>query len=147
MGNNHSILARLHWNTLAPPLYFRAALNSWLSRHHPFHRWWRPPTVYIQLKALLGVFARVYFYDRAGCDSSEMSPIAHLMAEDAAAELHALLTAVNVAPPYVLISHSYECLIARGFLALENRLASMAPRCASAPIAGMVLTDAATEMV
>ena len=64
-----------------------------------------PNTVYIQLKALLGVFARVYFYDRAGCDSSEMSPMAHLTAEDAAAELHALLTAVNVAPPYVLISH------------------------------------------
>ena len=63
-----------------------------------------------------------------------MSPIAHPRTEDAAAELHALLTAVNVAPPYVLISHSYRCLIAQELLALENRLGSAPPRRASAPI-------------
>ncbi|OCL03556.1 alpha/beta-hydrolase [Glonium stellatum] len=106
-----------------------------------------PAAVYIRLQAVLAAFARVYFYDRAGYGQSEMSPVAHPTAEDAAEELHTLLATVNVAPPYLLVSHSYGSLIAREFLALQNRLASRAAPGASAPIAGMVLAEAATEMM
>ena len=98
-----------------------------------------PIVAYVRLQALISEFARVYFYDRAGYDRSDLSPIPHPTAADAALELNALLQAVNVAPPYVLLSHSYGALIAREFLALHSP-----SRCA---IAGMVLAESATELM
>ena len=98
-----------------------------------------PVAAHVRLQALISEFARVYFYDRAGYDRSELSPIPHPTAADAAVELKALLRAVNVAPPYVLVSHSYGALVAREFLALHssNRYA----------IVGMVLAESATELM
>ena len=98
-----------------------------------------PVVAHVRLQGLISDFARVYFYDRAGYDRSEKSPIADPTAADAAVELSALLRAVNVAPPYVLVAHSYGALIAREFLALQSS--------SSGGVVGMVLVESATELM
>ncbi|HEX8723140.1 MAG TPA: alpha/beta hydrolase [Pyrinomonadaceae bacterium] len=57
-------------------------------------------------------FARVCSYDRAGLAWSDPGPTPRTMLQDAA-ELHALLRAAGVRPPYVLVGHSIGGLIAR----------------------------------
>lgn len=98
-----------------------------------------PVAGYARLQAQTSKVARVYFYDRAGYDRSERSPIPHPTAADTALELQRLLQAVNVAPPYVLCSHSYGALIAREFLALHSSRDGV--------VVGMVLAESATELM
>jgi pimeloyl-ACP methyl ester carboxylesterase len=74
-------------------------------------------------------FARVCSYDRAGLgfsDSSSQPRTSKVMAE----ELHALLAAANVAPPYVLVGHSMGGFNVRLFSSLYRNEA-----------AGVVLVD------
>ena len=75
-------------------------------------------------------FVRVCSYDRAGLGYSDPSPRARtskVMAE----ELHALLQAAHIAPPYVLVGHSMGGYDVRLFASLYRD-----------EVAGMVLVDA-----
>ena len=95
-----------------------------------------PVAAHIRLQAVLSTFARVYFYDRSGYDWSQTGPVEHPTADVAAAECYALLKAVQVSPPYILVGHSYGSIIAREFLDLYTP-----------SVAGMVLADSATELM
>jgi pimeloyl-ACP methyl ester carboxylesterase len=75
-------------------------------------------------------FARVCSYDRAGLgysDSSSQPRTSKVIAE----ELHALLHAANIAPPYVLVGHSMGGYDVRLYASLYRN-----------EVAGMVLVDA-----
>jgi pimeloyl-ACP methyl ester carboxylesterase len=72
-------------------------------------------------------------YERAGLGQSDPGPDPR-SAEQIAKELHALLSAKAIAPPYVLVGHSAGGLFVRVF-------AHMYPK----EIAGLVLVDPATE--
>ena len=93
------------------------------------------PTVF----AAVAKLTRVCAYDRPGTPVGEKpsrsDPVPQpTTAQDAVADLHALLGAAGVAGPYVLVGHSYGGLIVRLF-------ASTYPR----EVAGLVLVDALTE--
>jgi pimeloyl-ACP methyl ester carboxylesterase len=77
--------------------------------------------------------ARVLAYERAGFGASEQGP-APRDAEQIARELHALLAATHIAPPYVLVGHSAGGLFIRVFAHLYP-----------GEVAGLVLVDPATE--
>jgi pimeloyl-ACP methyl ester carboxylesterase len=79
---------------------------------------------------------RVCTYDRAGDGLSDARPasISPLTAATQARELHTLLEAIHVGPPYVLVGHSYGGMITREFAALYRH-----------QVAGMVLLDASSE--
>jgi pimeloyl-ACP methyl ester carboxylesterase len=79
---------------------------------------------------------RVCTYDRAGDGLSDARParVRPLTGGTQARELHALLTAVGVAPPYVMVGHSYGGMVAREFARLY-----------SDELAGLVLLDASSE--
>jgi pimeloyl-ACP methyl ester carboxylesterase len=88
-------------------------------------------------------FTRVCAYDRPGTATvlddtlypSRSDPASMpRTARDAVADLHALLRAARVAPPYVLVGHSFGGLIVRLY-------ASTYPR----EVAGLVLVDAFAE--
>lgn len=72
-------------------------------------------------------------YERAGLGRSDPGPDPR-SAERIARELHALLAAKAIAPPYILVGHSAGALYVRVF-------AHMYPK----EIAGLVLVDPATE--
>jgi len=72
-------------------------------------------------------------YDRAGMGESDPAPIPRTC-QDMAADLRALLAAIPLAPPYVLVGHSYGGMNVRLF-------ASRYPD----EVAGMVLIDAVHE--
>ncbi len=78
-------------------------------------------------------FARTVSYDRAGFGLSEAGP-APRDGRRVAAELHRALTVANVAPPYILVGHSFGSLYQRVF-------AGMYPD----EVAGMVLVDPTHE--
>lgn len=65
----------------------------------------------------LASHTRVCAYDRAGLGGSEASDDNTPTAGEAADELAALLDTAGVAPPYVLVGHSYGGMIARVFAA------------------------------
>jgi pimeloyl-ACP methyl ester carboxylesterase len=68
----------------------------------------------------LAQISRVCTYDRAGTGTSDPRPPAaakDLTSEREAEELHALLGAANIAPPYVVVAHSYGGFIGRLFTA------------------------------
>src|SRR3954469_13041880 len=72
------------------------------------------PTVFADVAKL----TRVCAYDRPGTpvgeNPSRSDPVRQpTTAADAAADLHALLTAADVAGPYVLVGHSYGGLVVR----------------------------------
>jgi len=77
--------------------------------------------------------ARVCAYDRAGIGWSERSPHPR-DAVHIASELHALLAAAQIAPPYVLVAHSSGGLYVRTY----QRLYPVG-------VAGMVLLDTTPE--
>src|SRR4051812_9306671 len=64
----------------------------------------------------LGATTRTCAYDRAGLGSSLPMPGVH-DAADELADLERLLHAARIAPPYVLVGHSYGGLLARLFAA------------------------------
>jgi len=74
----------------------------------------------------------VVLYDRAGLGSSEPSPKRPRTSQDAAQELHTLLTNAKVPGPYILVAHSLGGYNARLF-------AQMYP----SEVAGMVFVDIA----
>jgi len=87
------------------------------------------------VQAEVARFARVISYDRAGyARSAEAPPHPARTAAQAADELHELLCAAQVPPPYVLVGHSFGGFIVRLF-------ASRYPD----EVAGMVLVDADHE--
>ena len=79
---------------------------------------------------------RVCTYDRAGDGASDPRPISvrPLTGATQAAELHALLRAIHVPGPYVLVGHSYGGMVVREFAARYGP-----------EVGGMVLIDASSE--
>jgi len=67
-------------------------------------------------------------------DKGEPNPHATSAGTLLAADLHALLTAAGIAPPYVLVGHSYGGIIARRFYAEHPVM-----------VAGMLLVDSSHE--
>lgn len=78
----------------------------------------------------IAAFAHVCSYDRAGLGYSEPSSAART-SKVIAAELHALLEAANVPPPYVMVGHSLGGYDVRVFTSLYR-----------SEVVGMVLVDA-----
>jgi pimeloyl-ACP methyl ester carboxylesterase len=77
-------------------------------------------TEYAGVLESLGAITRVCTYDRAGTGNSDDRPRAKakgLTNEDQAHELHALLQAASIAPPYVVVAHSYGGFVSRLFAA------------------------------
>ena len=93
-------------------------------------------STWFDLQPRLAEFTRVCTYDRAGVGTSDPRPAADepVTGTRIASELHALLDAIGVGPPYVLVGHSYGGLLIRAYQA-------------SYPdeVAGMVLIDASSE--
>ena len=87
----------------------------WIANtHHKLDAEKTAPTVFAEVAK----FARVCAYDRPGTPVGEKpsrsDPVREpTTAEDAVADLHALLSAANEAGPYVLVGHSYGGLIVR----------------------------------
>jgi pimeloyl-ACP methyl ester carboxylesterase len=80
-------------------------------------------------------FARVYSYDRAGYGRSDPPPHGEPRTSgNAVRDLHALLVAAQIAPPYVLVGHSLGGFHARLYTARYP-----------ADVAGLVLVDADVE--
>jgi pimeloyl-ACP methyl ester carboxylesterase len=79
---------------------------------------------------------RVCTYDRAGDGLSDARPasVRPVTGGTQARELHAMLAAAGVAPPYVVVGHSYGGMVAREFARLYPEA-----------VAGMVLLDASSE--
>lgn len=82
----------------------------------------------VQLKASEQI--RVCSYDRAGLSRSDPAPSLPRTSADVVADLHALLGAAGIAPPYLLVGHSFGGLHARIFAATYP-----------AEVAGLVLVD------
>jgi pimeloyl-ACP methyl ester carboxylesterase len=97
-----------------------------------------PIAAHVRLQSILSTFARVYFYDRAGYDQSERDPVSPVTATMAGADLLELMRTIRVAPPWVIVGHSYGGIIARKFLHTTRSLSG---------VAGMVLIDSATELM
>ena len=87
---------------------------------------------WIRVQPLVAKATTMCSYDRAGYGWSERGPKPRT-AGRIADELHALLSAGKVAPPYLLVSHSFGGLIARLFAARWP-----------AQTAGPILVDAMT---
>lgn len=77
--------------------------------------------------------ARVLAYSRAGHGKSDPRPEPRTIAQNTA-ELEQLLAAAKLAPPYILVGHSYGALLMRAF-------ATRHPE----QVAGMVLVDPSDE--
>ncbi len=88
---------------------------------------------WIAVKPEIARFTRVCAYDRAGYGWSEAGPLPRT-GQRLTGELHSLLAHGAVAPPYILVGHSFGGLLSRLF-------ASEYPQEA----AGIVLIDAAHE--
>jgi len=85
---------------------------------------------WLGVQSQIAKFTRVCSYDRAGLGYSDSSPrprTSRVMAE----ELHALLQAAGIAPPYVLVGHSMGGYNVRLYTSLHRN-----------EITGMVLVDA-----
>ena len=77
---------------------------------------------------------RVCVYDRAGIGWSDPPPPRRRTPEIMAADLHALLSAADIPPPYVLVGHSMGGIVARRFYAQHPGM-----------VAGMLLVDSSHE--
>lgn len=67
-----------------------------------------------QVQPGVAKFARVCSYDRAGLANSDYGPVPR-NAKLAAADLHTLLANANIAPPYILVGHSFGGLLIRRY--------------------------------
>jgi hypothetical protein len=106
--------------TNRPPVIFESGFTGGLFL-------WAP------IQSQIGKVTQTLSYERAGLGRSEPGPEPR-SAEPIARELHALLAAKAIAPPYILVGHSAGGLYVRVF-------AHMYPK----EIAGLVLVDPATE--
>ncbi|CAG8939258.1 unnamed protein product [Penicillium salamii] len=94
-------------------------------------------TEWAGVQRLLSPNTSVLLYERSGLgasDESEASPTA----SDIACELDVLLQTLAIAPPYVLVCHSYGGIIAREFVDLRQRTGGD-------DVVGMVCVDANQE--
>ncbi len=92
-----------------------------------------PGYAWSHIQPELAKFTRACWYDRAGEGWSDPGPYPRTSAA-IAQDLHALLTRANVAPPYVLVGHSFGGLNVRVYNGLYTN-----------DVAGMVLVDSAHE--
>lgn len=83
----------------------------------------------------VSTFTRVVTYDRAGYGWSERGPAPH-SSQQIALELHTLLHNANIAPPYVLVGHSF------GGLNMYTYTTQY-----PGEVAGLVLVDAVPPMI
>ena len=67
-----------------------------------------------QVQPEVAKFARVCSYDRAGLGNSDRGPVPR-DAKLTTADLHTLLTKANIAPPYILVGHSFGGLLIRRY--------------------------------
>lgn len=67
-----------------------------------------------QVQSEIAESARVCSYDRAGLGNSDRGPVPR-NAKLATADLHALLTQADIAPPYILVGHSFGGLLIRRY--------------------------------
>lgn len=91
---------------------------------------------WVLVKRLVCPFARWVEYDRSGLGMSE-DPIEtpeEISAASVAADLDVLLKTAGVAPPYVIVAHSWGGLTSREFIHLQER-----------NVAGIVFVDTVTE--
>ncbi|KAK2867894.1 hypothetical protein FQN49_003367 [Arthroderma sp. PD_2] len=88
---------------------------------------------YVAVERLVASFCSIAIFDRSGLGHSEDGPQRHT-ATAAATELHALLKGAQIDPPLILVGHSYGGIVAREYFHLYPDT-----------VAGMVLSDAATE--
>ena len=92
-------------------------------------------STYFGLMGRLSAISRICTYDRAGTGTSDRRPAGlHLTSLLEARELHALLTGAAIAPPYVVVAHSYGGFIGRLFAATYR-----------SETAGLVLIDSSHE--
>lgn len=91
---------------------------------------------WVIVKRLVTPFARWVEYDRSGMGKSEdpIEPREEISAVSVAAELDTLLKTANIAPPFVIVAHSWGGLTSREFIHLQNK-----------NVAGIVLIDTVTE--
>ncbi len=106
----------------SPTVIFEAGLGAWSD-------------AWSQVQPEVGAFARACSYDRAGMGWSEPSDTPRTP-EQIATELHALLVAADIQPPYILVGHSLGGKSIRLF----------AERFPEA-VAGLVFVDARHESV
>lgn len=78
-------------------------------------------------------FARVCSYDRLGLGKSDKLTVAHA-ADQIVDDLHQLLQAAHVSPPYVMVGHSIGGIYVRKYAAIHPR-----------DVKGLVLLDSARE--
>lgn len=100
--------------------------------------------IYIKLQQQLSSSVRVLFYDRAGYDRSTLPPPRSsdsdkIYASDTAQDLTKLLAITHLAPPYILVGHSFGGIPARAFLEQHKENPDV--------VAGMLLLDCATELM
>jgi pimeloyl-ACP methyl ester carboxylesterase len=91
---------------------------------------------WVIVKLLVTPFARWLEYDRSGLGRSEapVEPPEEISAASVAADLDALLKVAGVAPPYVIVAHSWGGFTSREFIHLQEK-----------NVAGIVLVDTVTE--
>lgn len=89
----------------------------------------RPGYSWLLVKRETAKFTRACWYDRAGTGWSELGPYPRTSA-DSARDLHALVEAASVGPPYVLVAESLAALDAHVFTGFYP-----------GEVAGMVLVD------
>jgi pimeloyl-ACP methyl ester carboxylesterase len=85
------------------------------------------------ITASVAQYSTVIAYSRGGLGRSEPGP-SHHTAKDSVVELRALLTKLNLKPPYVLVGASYGGIIARLYTSLYPN-----------EVAGLVFVDASHE--
>ncbi|OQE37924.1 hypothetical protein PENCOP_c009G00001 [Penicillium coprophilum] len=95
-------------------------------------------TEWVVVRRFLQPTVRTLLYERSGIGASDESPTPPT-ASNIAIELNNLLKTLGIAPPYVIVCHSYGGIISREFIDLrqrENRVAD---------VAGVVFVDANQE--
>ena len=115
----------MHLNCIgegSPTVVFEAGFGAWSD-------------VWVLVQPEVGSFTRACSYDRAGLGWSETSS-ATRTPEQLASELHDLLTAATIQPPYILVGHSLAGKSIRLF-------ADLYPE----DVAGLVFVDARHESV
>ena len=88
---------------------------------------------FTQITPSVAQFSTVVAYSRGGLGRSEAGP-SHHTAKDSVVELHALLTKLNLKPPYVLVGASYGGILVRLYTSLYPN-----------EVAGLVFVDSSHE--
>ncbi|KAJ5085785.1 hypothetical protein N7532_010556 [Penicillium argentinense] len=95
-------------------------------------------TEWVVVRRLLQPAIRTLLYERSGMGPSDESP-EPTTASSMALELDTLLRTLGIAPPYVIVCHSYGGIISREFIELRERDKRVED------VVGMVLVDANQE--